>query len=265
VTNSASKGLSGTLRQNSYLKLMATEAGFVDPPNRNPPTGQRYYTVGLRGTSRSRNDVAIEIRPFVYAQNERGCISKPEMNAPWLANPFGDAAVFSQSRMTDGQLAFAVPEDSQQVRVLITSADGQGLAIPAGRDFTPSWPTPVSTIEDGSTMRVMVLPKPDPSPALPAPAAGHEYLVLDFAVENLSSTQGVEFQTSQQLRLKGATGSFIQAAAVTNQIGCRLEDGDVIPPGHVRRFMVAYDMPAGAPVSLQYRGFELEEAVVDLQ
>lgn len=257
--------IAGVLRQNNYMKLMVTEGGFVDPAGYPAPLGQRYYAVGLRGTSRSRSDVAIEIKPYVYAQNERGCISKPEIKVPWLTIPFGDTAVFSQSHMTDGQLAFPVPKDSKQVRVLIASADGQGLAVPAGRDFTPSWPTPVSTIEDGSTMRVMVLPKPDPSPALPAPPADHEYVVLDFAVENLSSTQGVEFQTTQQLRLRDATGSYVQASAVTNQIGCRLEDGDVIPPGHVRRFMVAYDMPAGAPISLQYRGFELEEAIVDLQ
>lgn len=259
------QAVSGTLRQNNYMKAMVTEAGFVDPPGQKAGSGQRFYAVGLRGTSRSRNSVAIDIGKFIYAQNDNGCISKPELDAPWLDHPFSEIAEFSQSQMTDGQLAFQVPDDTKRVRILIASGDEQTLAIPAGRDFTPSWPTPVATIEDGSTMRVMVLPRPDPPPALPPPAEGYDRVVLDYAVENLNATQGIEFQPSQQLRLRDSSGSFIQASSVTSELGCRLTDGDVIPPGHVRRFMVAYDMPSGAPMKLQYRGFELEEANVDLQ
>jgi hypothetical protein len=263
--NSSPIVISGTLRQNKYLKLAVTEAGFVDPPDRKAPPGQRYYTVGLRGASRSRSDVAIGIQQFVFAQNERGCISRPEPNAAWLTNPFVTAMTFTQAQLTDGQLAFPVPDDTKYIRVLIAPAEGEGLIVPAGRDFTPSWPTPISTIEDGSTLRVLVLPRPELPASLAQPGDGSVRLVLDFVIENLKSTQGIEFQTSQQLRLKSPTGSYVEAAGVTSQLGCRLDDGDVIPPGHSRRFMVVYDLPAAAPLKLQYRGFEVDEASVDLQ
>jgi hypothetical protein len=253
------------LRQNSYLKLAVTEAGFVEPSDRKPPPGQRYYAVGLRGASRSRNDVAIDVRQFVFAQNERGCISRPEPNAAWLDHPFGPAMTFTQAQMTDGQLAFPVPDDTKNLRVLIAPAEGEGLIVPTGRDFTPNWPAATKTIEDGSTLRVLVLPKQEAPASLAPPPAGSTRVLLDFVIENLKSTQGIEFQTSQQLRLKGPTGSYVQAAAVTSQLGCRLDDGDLIPPGHSRRFAVVYDMPAAAPLTLDYRGFEVDDVSVDLE
>jgi hypothetical protein len=89
-------------------------------------------------------------------------------------------------------------------------------------------------------------------------------VVLDFVIENLKSTQGIEFTTSQQLRLIDPQGKFVQLDASTNALGCRLEDGGVIPSSQSRRFMAAYELPAGAPLRLQYRGFEVEEASVDL-
>lgn len=172
---------------------------------------------------------------------------------------------FTQSQMTDGELAFPVPDDTRNLRVLIAPAEGEGLIVPTGRDFTPSWPSPVRTIEDGSTLRVLVLPRLEPPGSSTPPPGGATRVILDFVIENLKSSQGIEFQTSQQLRLKSPTGSYVQAAAATSQLGCRLEDGDVIPSGHSRRFMVAYDMPAPAPLKLEYRGFEVDEVSVDLQ
>jgi hypothetical protein len=242
-----------------------TEAGF-DPAGPAAPPGLHNYTVGLRGIGRSRaNDLVLEFQRFVFAQNERGCISHPEPHATWLKRPFGETTLFSPAKPTEGQLAFLVPDDRQRVRVLIAPASGNGLVVPAGEDFTPTWPPPVQTIEDGSTLRVLVLPIPAPSAALAPPAPGREHVVLDFVIENLKTTQGIEFQTSQQLRLAGPAGAFVQPSALTKQFGCRLDDGDVIPPGHARRFLLVYDMPAGAPRRLQYRGFEVAEASVDLE
>ena len=172
--------------------------------------------------------------------------------------------VFTSERPTEGQIAFAVPDDSKQLRVLVTPAEIDALAVPAGEDFTPSWPDPVSTIEDGTTLRVLVLPRGESSAANPPLAAGRMHVVLDFVIENLKSTQGIEFTTSQQLRLVDPQGAFVQLDASTKELGCRLEDGDVIPPGQARRFMASYELPAGAPLRLQYRGFEVEEATVDL-
>lgn len=254
---------SGPPRQNSLLRLKVTGSGFDSAAPAAPP-GQRYYTVALHGVGRSRSDVGIDVQRFVFAQDERGCISQPVADAPWLKNPLGATPVFTAERPTEGQIAFAVPDDSRQLRVLIAPAEIEALAVPAGEDFTPSWPVPVSTIEDGTTLRVLVLPRGESSSANPPPATGRMRVVLDFVIENLKSSQGIEFTTSQQLRLIDPQGAFVQLDASTNALGCRLEDGGVIPPGQARRFMAAYELPAGAPVRLQYRGFEVEEASVDL-
>ncbi len=252
-------------RSNKYLQMAVTEAGF-DPAAPTAPPGLGYYTVGLRGIGRSRgNDFLLEFRRFVFAQNERGCISRPEPDAKWLKRPFGETALYTAANPTEGQLAFLMPNDMERVRVLIAPAGDGALVVPAGEDFTPAWPTPIQTIEDGSTLRVLVLPSPEPPASLPPPAAGREQVVLDVVIENLKTTQGIEFTTSQQLRLEGPAGSFVQPADLTRQLGCRLDDGDVIPPGHARRFMVAYDLPAGSARRLQYRGFEVDEVSVGLE
>ena len=257
-------GLSGAPRRNRYVQLEVTMAGF-DPAAPAAPPGLRYFTVELSGIGlSSKADYLLEFQPFVFAQNERGCISRRVPDAPWLKRPFDETAMFTPANPTEGQLAFLVPDDTQNIRVLIAPAGGGGLNVSAGDDFTPAWPAPVHIIEDGSTLRVLVLPTPAPLAAIPAPAAGREHVVLDIVIENLKSTQGIEFTTSQQLRLVDSSGSFVQPSALTQQIGCRLEDGDVVPPGHARRLMAVYDMPAGVPRRLQYRGFEVDEVSVDL-
>ena len=253
----------GPPRQNNLLRLKVTGSGF-DPAAPAAPPGQRYYTIALRGVGRSRSDVAIDVQRFVFAQDERGCISRPEADASWLKHPLGATAVFTAERPIEGQIAFAVPDDSKQIRVLIAPAEIEALAVPAGEDFTPSWPNPVSKIEDGTTLRVLVLPRGESAAANSPPPAGRMRVVLDFVIENLKSTQGIEFATSQQLRLVDPQGTFVQLDGSTKELGCRLEDGDVIPPGQARRFMASYELPPGAPLRLQYRGFEVEEASVDL-
>ena len=254
--------LSGAPRKNKHLQLEVYEAGF-DRAAPVAPRNLRYFTAGLRGVALTPATVEIPIAPFVFAQNDKGCISRPEPSASWLKQPFGDVAVFTVDKPTRGQLAFLVPDDTEHVRLLIAPT-GRGLVVSAGDEFTPTWPDPIRTIEDGSTLRVLVLPAPEKPPVLPPPAAGLERVVLDFLIENLSDEQGIEFTTSQQLRLVDPAGNFIQPAESTKEFGCRLDDLDVVPPGHVRRLMVAYDVPAGAPKRLQYRGFEVDEVTVDL-
>lgn len=264
--------VAGGPRENSYLRLEVTEAGFW--PDRAAPSGLRYYTVGLRGTSRSESaqllgrskgdDMILDVRRFVFAQDERGCISRPERDVTGVANLIGDSITFPRSGHVEGRLVFLVPDDTKQIRVLVAPA-GEGLIVPAGPDFTPAWPTPIHTIDDGSLMRVHVLPIAPAPAALPPPGAGRELVVVDVAVENSSATQGVEFQTSQQLRLVDAGGRFIQLSPLTERLACRLADGDVIPPGHTRRLQAVYDMPAGAPRRLQYRGFEKDQATVEIK
>lgn len=254
---------SGPPRQNNLLRMKVTASSF-DPTAPAAPPRQRYYTFTLSGVGRSRSDIGVDVQRFVFAQDERGCIAQPVADAPWLENPLGAAPVFTFEKPTEGQITFAVPDDSRQLRVLIAPAEIETLAVPAGEDFSPSWPDPVSTIEDGTTLRVLVLPRREPSAGMSPPAAGRMRVVLDFVVENLKSTQGIEFTTSQQLRLIDPQGKFVQLDAATSSLGCRLEDGGVIPPGLSRRFMAAYELPVGAPLRLQYRGFEVDETSVDL-
>jgi hypothetical protein len=240
------------------------EAGF-DPAAPAAPPGLRYFTVGLRGIGRARgNDFILEFEPFVFAQNERGCIARPEKETAWLERPFGPTATFSTTAPTEGQLTFLVPDDTERVRVLIASADEAGMAVPAGEDFVPAWSAPNHVIEDGSTLRVLVLPTPEPRSTLPPPAAGRKHVVLDVVIENLQTSTSIEFTTSQQLTLVDSAGHIAQPSALTQQLGCRLDDGDLIPPGHARRLMVVYDLPDESSHRLQYRGFEVDEVSVDL-
>lgn len=255
--------LSGAPRKNKHLQLEVTEAGF-DPTAPEAPHGLRYFTVGLRGIALMRAaDVEIPIKSHVYAQNEKGCISHPEATASWLAQPFDEVAYFTSDKATRGQLAFLVPDDTQKVRILIAPA-GASFIVAAGEEFTPKWPEPIRSIDDGSTLRVLVLPTPAPPHFSSTPPSGSERIVLDLVLENLKDDEGIEFTTSQQLRLVDADGNIIQPAAATQELGCRLADLDVVPPGQVRRLMVAYDVPVGAPKRLQYRGFEVDEVTVDL-
>jgi hypothetical protein len=266
--------VAGAPQQNDVVRLEVTEAGFF-PATGAPSPGRRYYTVGLRGTSRSAggqllgaskgDDVVIDVRQFVFAQNERGCISRPEPAVPGVANVFADSMAFSPGKNTEGRLVFMVPEDTQRVRVLVAPAGTDGLAVPAGEDFEPAWPKPIHTIEDGAAMRIHVLPSPATAAGLPPAAAGRELVTLDVVVQNLSHDHGIEFQPSQQLRFIDGTGKFVMASAATKQIGCHMDDGDVIPPGQARRLMAVYEMPAGAARRLQYRGFEIEQTVVEIR
>lgn len=271
VAPSAPPSVSGPPGENGYLRLQVTEAGFW-PTDRAAPPGLRYYTVGLRGTSKSDsadavfaqtkgNDVILDVRRFVFGQNEQGCIFRPEREVSGVQRLIGDAIAFPPTEHAEGRLVFLVPEETVHVRVVVAPA-GEGLVVPAGPDFTPSWPAPLHTIDDGTTLRVHVLPSPSPPASLPPAAPGREHVVLDVAVENRTDAQGVEFQTSQQLRLVDTGGRFVQPSPLTKHLGCRLDDGDVIPPGHTRRLRLVYDMPAGAPRRLQYRGFERDEATV---
>jgi hypothetical protein len=160
---------------------------------------------------------------------------------------------------------FAVPNDTQRVRVLIAPAGTGGLVVPVGDDFTPTWPKPLHTIDDGTTLKILVLPIPPLTPDLPAPAAGNELVTLDVVVQNLSADHGIEFQPSQQLRLVDAGSTFVVASQMTQQLGCHMEDGDLIPPGQSRRIVAVYEMPRGGQRRLHYRGFEVEEAVVEIR
>lgn len=261
--------LIGAVQENELMQLGLSEAGF-GPPGREAPAGQRYYTVGLRGVSRSPTDIVeLPFSQIVFLQTDRGCVSQPERDSTELTRPFGDYGAFIPTAPNEGQVTFLVPDDTQAVRLLIVPLLGSRLELPTDPDFRPSWPAPVQTIEDGSTMRILVLPTPARPAALPPPEPGREQVLLDVVVENLVPSQGIEFQGRQQLRLMDPAGSFIQplplAGPLAGQLACALGEMDVVPGGHARRFTAVYDVPAGMPLKLQYRGFEVNEVTVEIE
>lgn len=254
----------GSPRQSELLQLTLSEAGF-GPPGAAAPAGLRYYTVGLSGISRSPKDIVeIQFGQYVFLQNERGCVSQPEHDVAGLTRPFGDLGSFPPTSRNEGQVPFLVPDDTKNARVLIVPTRGGAITLPAGADFTPSWPAPVHTFQDGQTMRVHILPKPARPATLHPPADGREHLLLDVVVENLVANRGIEFQGTQQLRLVDPAGGFTSPSPLSLEAPCRLDGAGVIPGGNARRFTLVYDVPAGQAWRLQYRGFETGEETIDL-
>jgi hypothetical protein len=268
-TPPAAPPLLGAVQQNEVMQLGVSEAGF-GPAGREAPAGQKYYTVGLRGVSLSPTDIVqLPFSQIVFLQTDRGCVSQPERDISELTRPFGDYGAFIPTAPNEGQVTFLVPDDTQDARLLIVPRLGTSVVLPVGRDFTPAWPEPVQTIEDGSTMRILVLPTPARPAGLPPPEPGREQVLLDVVVENLVPSQGIEFQGRQQLRLADPAGSFLQplplSGSLAGQLACALGEMDVVPGGHARRFIAVYDVPAGMPVKLQYRGFEVNEVTVEIE
>lgn len=256
---------SGPVRENAVVQVAVGEAGF-GPAGRQAPPGLRYYTVSLRGQSKSPKDVIRIPLQLMYAQNDRGCISTAESDMANLARPFERGAQFVPGAPNEGDIAFLVPDDTKDVRLIIASAQpGVGpLVLPSRQDFTPTWPSPQASLTDGTTMKVHVLPAPKRPAGLPGAAAGRELVVLDIVLENLTQTQGIDFQTSQQLRLMDGR-NFIEPMPLSHQLPCRLGESGVIPPGTARRLTLVYDVPAGLALKLQYRGFEQDEATLDIK
>jgi hypothetical protein len=243
-------------KQNTVIELAVTEASW-SPTDRPAPPGLRYYTLGLRGISRSPTDIVeLKFDEYAFLQTDQGCVAQPETDVSWLARPFARLAPFLPTAPDEGQLAFLVPSDTKSVRFLLRPVNGGPLDLAVDDSVAPSWPTPVRTIQDGSTMRVLVLPAPARPATLPLAPAGREQVLLDVVVENLKPTQGIEFTADQQLRLLDASGHFYQPDRLTGQLPCRLTGKGVIPAAGSRRFALVYDVPIGQTLRLEYRGFE---------
>lgn len=246
-------------KQNQVIELAVTEASW-SPTDRPAPPGLRYFTLGLRGISRSPTDIVeLKLDEYAFLQTDQGCVAQPETDVPWLARPFSKLAPFLPTSPNEGQLAFLVPSDTKSVRFLLRPTNGGPLDLAVDDNVAPSWPTPARTIQDGSTLRVHVLPVPARPGDLPPPPAGREQVLLDVVVENLKPTQGIEFNADQQLRLIDASGRIYQPDRLSGQLPCRLAGKGVIPAAGSRRFALVYDVPGGQTLRLEYRGFERTE------
>ena len=59
-----------------------------------------------------------------------------------------------------------------------------------------------------------------------------------------------------QFALAGASGRKYEPESASTQLPCRLSGDNVVPAGGWRRFSLLYTVPAGQPLTLQYRGFQ---------
>ena len=226
-----------------------------------PPAGFKYVSVGLRGTSRSgANIVQLKMSDYAFLETEQAFIAQPDP-APSLARSFATTATFLPGAYNEGQLAFLVPADAQRTLLLLRPPQGGPIDLPAPDQVKPSWPTPIATIADGTTMRVNVLPGA-PLPAnLPPSDAGKQYVLVDLVAENLKPAQGIELQTDQQFRLMDSAGTLYPPAPQTSQLVFHPTGNSVVPANAARRIQLLYLVPTGQPVKLQYRGFEKTDTV----
>jgi hypothetical protein len=246
---------------NGVLRLVLSEAAARPASVRDPP-GSRTYVVGVRGSSLSIKDIVdVPFQQFVFLMNEHGCVAQPLREPEGLSRPFGAVGSFPPTGANEGPLAFLLPEGSRSLKLLVRPAQGGPIDLAAGEDFTPTWPAPVHTFQDGSTMKVHLLPAPQ-RPATLAAGEGRQVL-LDVAVENLSKSRGIEFQPLQ-LRLALPGGGFIDPSPVSGSVPCRLDGDGVVPAGGVRRFLLVYDVAAEGRPRVNFRGFELNEATAEL-
>jgi hypothetical protein len=248
-------------RENSFLQLAVTEAGFA--PGAALPPGLRRYVLGLRGVSRSPTDIVDVPFQYLFGLTDEGCVARPETSAPGLSRPFDAVGSFLPDAPNEGQLSFLVPETTKLVQVQLRSVNGGPIDLAPAADFAAKWPTPVHTFVDGNVMRVHLLPRPARPAALEAPGQGVRQVLLDIAVENLSSRSGIEFQPVQ-LRLATDGGDFIDPSPQSATVPCRLDSEGLIPAGGVRRFMLVYEVHGGGAARVHYRGFELQEETAAL-
>jgi hypothetical protein len=80
--------------------------------------------------------------------------------------------------------------------------------------------------------------------------------VVDYLVENLTAGSGLELQPQPQLALADPSGRKYEPVPASAQLPCRLTGDNVVPAGGWRRFSLLYAVPAGQPLTLQYRGFQ---------
>ena len=250
----------GVAQQNETLALVATEAGWSEnaPP---PPPGFRYFTLGLRGTGRTPDDlVALDLSTGGFLQTDQGFVAEPEQ-ATWLRRPFARPAVFLRDYPNEGQLAFLLPAGSNKVRFLLRTRSGNAIDLPVSGEFTPAWPQPTGIITDGTTLRVLRLPPPDLPADLPAPSAGRRYLAVDVLIENLRTTQPIEFQVDRQLRVLDASGVVYSPSPESSRLPYRPTGSALVPAAAARRFQALYLVPSTEPLRLEYRGFERTETL----
>ena len=246
--------LGGASKSNDLVDLAVAGASWSDAAA--PAPGAKTLVVTLKGISRQNAIADVPFGDFSFLQTDAGCIAQPERPDRTIAKPFSPKGSFIPFVPTEGQLSFLVPADTQGATLLLRLRQGASLDLPVLGGGDTRKPPVVASHDDGKVLRVGIVGTPAPPEGLPPARAGFEYVVVDYVVENLTAGTGIELQAAPQLALADAEGKTYPPDRVSQRLPCRLSGRNVVPAGGWRRFLLAYYVPSGQPLTLQYRGFE---------
>jgi len=248
--------LGGASRSNDLVDLTVTGATWSEAPPSVP--GTKTLVVGIKGISRQNAIAQIPFGDFGFLQTDQGCVAQPEIRVPQITRPMAPMGRFLPFVPSEGQLAFAVPADTQGALLMVRLRQGGPLDLLVIGDGTARKPPTLATHEDGKVLRVHIVGTGTPPAGLRQPREGFEHLVVDYMVENLKTGSGLELQLAPQFALADDQGTKYVPDQSSRQMPCRLTGPNVVPAGGWRRFSLLYVVPAGQPLSLKYRGFESE-------
>jgi hypothetical protein len=247
-------GLGAGARSNDLVDLAVTGTSWVDAASSIP--GTKTLVVSLRGISRQLAIAQIPFGSFSFLQTNQGCVAQPEARAPQLTRPLAPMGAFLPFVPSAGQMAFTVPAETQGAMLLLRLRQGGSIDLPVLGDGSASKPQTVATHADGTVLRVQVIGTSAPPEGLVRPRPEFEPLVVDYVVENLKAGVGLDLQPAPQFALADASGVRYPPDRASQQLPCRLTGANTVPAGGWRRFSLLYMVPAGEPLTLQYRGFE---------
>jgi len=246
--------LGGASQSNEMVDLAVTGTSWPDAAA--PLPGAKMLVVTLRGISRQNAIADIPFGEFSFLQTDAGCIAQPERPDRTITRPFSPRGSFIPFVPTDGHLSFIVPADTQSATLLLRLRQGASLDLPVLGEVSARKPPVATSHDDGKVLRVGIAGVGAPPEGVPAPRAGFEYVVVDYVVENLTAGTGIELQLAPQFALADAGGKTYAPDRASQRLPCRLTGRNVVPAGGWRRFSLAYVVPSGQPLTLQYRGFE---------
>ena len=242
----------GASRSNEIVDLAVTGTAWAEGGG----AGLKTLVVSVKGISRKNAIADVPFGDFGFLQTGAGCVAQPDKQSAAVKKPLAPIGRFLPMVPNEGQLAFTVPADTRSAVLMLRAQSATPIELPALGDGSVRRPSPSAAHEDGKVLRVGVIGTSAAPAGLSAPPAGSELLVVDYLVENLTTGSGLELQPGPQFALADASGRKYEPEPASAQLPCRLTGSNVVPAGGWRRFSLLYSVPAGQPLTLQYRGFQ---------
>jgi len=247
--------LGGPSHANEFVDLTLTGASWAEGAAKDP--GMRTLVLTIKGISLQNAMVDMPFGEFASLQTDQGCIAQPDEQSPAVLRPLAPVGRFIPLAPNEGQLAFTLPAATRGATFVFRASQGKPIEFPVLGDASPQRPATRATVTDGSTLKLHLVGTLSGAPAgVEPPESGREYIVVDYLVENLHATQGLELQPAEQLALVDGAGEHHAPDAASDRLPCRLTGAGVVPAGGWRRFSLLYTVPAGQPLIVEYRGFE---------